>query len=281
MILGQEVMSQNDAGLGGTMDGTLDGNVDVDVDVEMSGDGQQQVEAAVQDGGEPSGTPTRGRTSKRSKNKDHEIVPVNINELRLRQLKEDRDAYHYDLQWCQDVLDNDDLTPSEKRNFQMRQLDLGHQLRMTNHNIVEYEAEMQNHRFFGGGPASNSFGRQSAYTTAYNPRTSFMNTEPPQERRGPGRPPGSKNRPKDAMSTPQPPSSNAQKAAALASAGALKRTLPNEIRVATRKSYYLGISIIYTATCVATAPSYSFQVWKQHLISLTHLPPLTCTMPLY
>lgn len=221
-------MVQNDDGHG-NVEGNMDGNVDVDV--EMGGNGQQEVvEAAVQ--AEPSGTPTRGRTSRR-KNHDVEYAPININELRLMQLKEDREAYHYDLQWCQDVLDHDDVTPAEKRSFQMRQLDLGHQLRAANHRIAEYEAEMQNHRFFGG-PTSSS-GRPS-YMPAYNPRTSFMNAEPPQERRGPGRPPGSKNRPKDAGSTPQPPSSNAQKAAALASAGA-KRTLPpTEIRVATRKS---------------------------------------------
>lgn len=220
----------------GNGDGNVDGNVDVDGDgdgdgdVEMSGNGQHEVDAAVPGGS--NSTPTRGRTSKR-KRRDFENAPVNLNELRLRQLKEDRDAYYYDLGWCQDILDRDDLTPTESRTFQMRQLDLGHQLRMTNHRIAEYEAEMQNHRFFGA--ATSTSGRQHpSYTTAYNPRTSFMNAEPPQERRGPGRPPGSKNRPKDAVFTPGPqlPSSNAQKAAALASAGA-KRTLPTEIRVAT------------------------------------------------
>ncbi|ROV91208.1 hypothetical protein VMCG_09372 [Cytospora schulzeri] len=222
----QNLVVQNGDG-----DGDDDGNAaaNVDGDVEMSRDGQQEVDTAVVPGGS-NGTPTRGRASKR-KHIDYENTPINMNELRLRQLKEDRDAFSYDASWCQDVLDADGLTPAESRTFQMRLLDLGHQLRFTNHRIAEYESEMQNMRYFGA-PGSSSSRPLASYTTAYNPRTSFMNAEPPQERRGPGRPPGSKNRPKDAISTPQVPSSNAQKAAALASAGA-KRTLPTEIRVAT------------------------------------------------
>ncbi|KUI59981.1 hypothetical protein VP1G_07197 [Cytospora mali] len=226
---GMAQSGDGDGNFDGNMDGTTDGNVDDKVgnDVVTSGDGPREVDATVSGG--QNGTPTAARGHKR-KHLDLEVAPVNMTELRLKQLKEDREAYRYDLQWCQDVLDHEEISPAESRAFQMRQLDLGHQLRMTNHRIAELESDMQNLYFFGA-PASTS-GRPG-YTPAFNPRTSsFMNAEPPQERRGPGRPPGSKNRPKDASSTPQAPSSNAQKAAALASAGA-KRTLPTEIRVAT------------------------------------------------
>lgn len=228
------------SGVDGDDNGGGGGYGNDNVDVEMSGNSQHEVQPNVQPeidapvhggGGGSNGTPAGTRGPKR-KHVDVDEGPVNMNELRLRQLIEDRDAYRYDLQWCQDVLDNDDLTPAEVRTFQMRQLDLGHQLRQSNHRIADIESDVHNLRYFGAPiPA---YGR-SGYAPALHTRTSFMSAEPPQERRGPGRPPGSKNRPKDAVAYPQAPSSNAQKAAALASAGA-KRTLPTEIRVATRKS---------------------------------------------
>ncbi|ROW03831.1 hypothetical protein VPNG_07261 [Cytospora leucostoma] len=219
---------QGDDGVGkGDGNGHDDAAGDGNIDVEMTGDGHHGADATLHQASNE--TPAAVRAPKR-KRADVEEVPINLNELRLLQLKEDRDAYQHDMQWCQDVLDQEDITPTETRTFQLRLMDLGHQLRMVNHTIAQIESEMQNLRFFGAGPPSST---RPSFMPGNNNRAYFMDAEPPQERRGPGRPPGSKNRPKDASATPQPPSSNAQKAAAaLASAGA-KRILPTEIRVAT------------------------------------------------
>lgn len=171
---------------------------------------------------------------------DFEAAPVDLNELMLRQLKEDRDGLRYDVEWTRHQVGLANITPAESRTYQLRLLDLGHQLRQINHRIHMREAEVHNYRF---GPAPAAYNQQMyAPNAAAAQHAFFMNAEPPQERRGPGRPLGSKNRARDSLgpastSTPGPqgPPNNAQKAAALASAGA-KRILPNEITVATRKS---------------------------------------------
>ncbi|KAH8773821.1 hypothetical protein F5883DRAFT_28205 [Diaporthe sp. PMI_573] len=164
---------------------------------------------------------------------DFEAAPVDLNELMLRQLKEDRDGLRYDVEWTRHQVGLANITPAESRTYQLRLLDLGHQLRQTNHRIHMREAEIHNYRF---GPAPAAYNQQM-YPPNAAQQAFFMNAEPPQERRGPGRPLGSKNRVRDSFgpsSTPgsQAPTNNAQKAAALASAGA-KRILPNEITVAT------------------------------------------------
>ncbi|KAK7739713.1 hypothetical protein SLS53_005682 [Cytospora paraplurivora] len=234
MIIGQNGVAGAQRGGDGIGKGDGNGNDDAagdgNIDVEMTDDGHHGVDTTLHEASNEAPAAVRAPKRKRA---DVAEVPVNLNELRLLQLKEDRDAYQYDMQWCQDMLDQEDLTPTEARTFQLRLMDLGHQMRMANHTIAQIESEMQNLRFFGAGPPSYI---RPNFMPGNNNRTYFMDAEPPQERRGPGRPPGSKNRPKDASATPQPPSSNAQKAAAaLASAGA-KRILPTEIRVATRKS---------------------------------------------
>ncbi|KAK1753031.1 hypothetical protein QBC47DRAFT_348369, partial [Echria macrotheca] len=51
---------------------------------------------------------------------------VNLDDITLRQLQEDIDAYQHDLAWCNAQLDQPDLTPQEQRTFNLRCLDLAH-----------------------------------------------------------------------------------------------------------------------------------------------------------
>lgn len=207
---------------------------DADGDADVGGDDGRNGNAAAANGS-ANGTPSASRLPGRG-TFDFEAAPVDLNELMLRQLKEDRDSLHYDVEWTRHQVNLANITPSEARTYQLRLLDLGHQLRQTNHRIHMREAEIHNYRF---GPAPVAYGQQQYVPNAAQ-HAFFMNAEPPQERRGPGRPLGSKNRARESLgpvSTPGPqvPTNNAQKAAALASAGA-KRILPTEITVATRKS---------------------------------------------
>lgn len=216
-----------------------------------------------------------------------ENTPLNIDGLIIQQLLEDLEAYRYDYQFCRSQLENDNvhsISPAEQRTFQLRLLDLGHQMRMLNHRVQLMQASMTNQRHVAGLVGRAGATTANAYYGAYPPGTSVQpnayatgasllaaggggggfvmgsnmgqyqtiqpngaayagHPEPPQERRGPGRPAGSKNRPRASMDPSQPPAvppTGSAKAAALASAGA-KRDLPTEIRVATRKLFCLLI----------------------------------------
>lgn len=204
---------------------------DADGDADMIGDDGRNGSAAAAANGSANGTPAT-RVPRRG-SFDFEAAPVDLNELMLRQLKEDRDGLRYDVEWTRHQVGLANITPAESRTYQLRLLDLGHQLRQINHRIHMREAEIHNFRF-GTAPAPYN---QQMYALNPAQQAFFMNAEPPQERRGPGRPLGSKNRVRESLgpsSTPGPqgPPISAQKAAALASAGA-KRILPNEITVAT------------------------------------------------
>ncbi|KAH8743771.1 hypothetical protein F5883DRAFT_722524 [Diaporthe sp. PMI_573] len=164
---------------------------------------------------------------------DFEAAPVDLVELELRQLKEDRDGLHYDVEWTGHQVGLANITPAESRTYQLRLLDLRHQLRQTNHRIHMREAENHNYRF-GLAPIATN---QQLYARNFAQRAFFINPQTTQERRRPGRPLGSKNRLRGSLKPfatagPQAPTKNAQKAAAPASAGA-KRILPDEITVAT------------------------------------------------
>lgn len=216
------------------MTSAIHGDADGDADM-VGNDGRNGDAAAAAANGSANGTPAASRLARRA-SFGFEAAPVDLNELMLRQLKEDRNSLQYDVEWTRHQVGLANITPPESRTYQLRLLDLGHQLRQTNHRIHMREAEIHNYRF---GPAPAMYGQQS-YAPNPAQHAFFMNAEPPQERRGPGRPLGSKNRARDSLgptSTPGPqaPPNNAQKAAALASAGA-KRILPTEITVATRKS---------------------------------------------
>ncbi|KAI3395082.1 hypothetical protein diail_1839, partial [Diaporthe ilicicola] len=206
---------------------------DADGDADMAGDDGRNGHAAAANG-TANGAPPGSRLPRKG-SFDFENAPVDLNELMLRQLKEDRDGLRYDAEWTRHQVGLPNISPAESRTYQLRLLDLGHQLRQVNHRIHMREAEMHNSYRFGPAPPA-SYAPQM-YTPNAAQQVSFMNAEPPQERRGPGRPLGSKNRARDSLGPagtpgPQPPSNSAQKAAALASAGA-KRILPTEITVAT------------------------------------------------
>lgn len=230
---------------------------DADGDADMVGDDGRNGYAAAANGN-TNGAPAAARMLRRG-SFDFENAPVDLNELMLRQLKEDREGLRYDVQWTRHQVGLTNITPAESRTYQLRLLDLGHQLRQINHRIHSREAEMHNSYHFGPGPGPASYAPQM-YAPMPSQNFSFMNAEPPQERRGPGRPLGSKNRSRDSLgpaSTPgsQPPPNSAQKAAALASAGA-KRILPTEITVATRKS---GIAAP-CASCYKSFGLVAFQI---------------------
>ncbi|KAG8162072.1 hypothetical protein KVR01_007837 [Diaporthe batatas] len=209
-------------------------HADAEGDADMGGDDGRNGSLSAGAAANGLANGTAGSRLPRRGSFDFEASPVDINELMLRQLKEDRDGLRYDVEWTRHQVELADITPAESRTYQLRLLDLGHQLRQINHRIHMREAEMHNYRF---GPAPAAY-NQPMYAPNPAQQAFFMSAEPPQERRGPGRPLGSKNRARDSLggssSTPgsQGPPISAQKAAALASAGA-KRILPNEITVAT------------------------------------------------
>lgn len=197
-----------------------------------------------------------------------ENTPHDIDYLIIRQLEEDLDSYRYDVDFCKTQLHPDNvatITPAEARTFQLRLLDLGHQMRSIHHRIQLMQAGINNsyysggHTGWAGATTANSYygsypamaGPQQGHgsystggpSTPYDARqgrslqpSSAYSAyhEGPQERRGPGRPLGSKNRsrpPPDAAQAAAAGNTGSAKAAALASAGA-KRTLPSEISVA-------------------------------------------------
>lgn len=284
---------------------------DPDGDVEMGASDRQNanevntapsnglVDRTVSDNGPvPRNTGTSGITI--------ENTPHDIDHLIIRQLIEDLDAYRYDLDFCRTQLDPevvDTVTPHETRTFQLRILDIGHQMRMLHHRIQLMQATMTNARHVAGMTGRAGSATANAYYGAYPPGTSVTpgaysgNTqgynaaaiangqyggipiqpyqtpggygygygygyggygEPPQERRGPGRPVGSKNRPRPAgdPNVSSVAAVGSAKAAALASAGA-KRELPNEIRVATRKLHLLFLRVVPISSYISPTPAFT------------------------
>ncbi|CAN8105569.1 unnamed protein product [Discula destructiva] len=203
-----------------------------------------------------------------------ESNPMSIDALVIQQLQEDLAAYRADLEFCRAQLDPHNaanITAAESRTFQLRILDLGHQMRMVNHRVQLMQLALNN-----GGRQGPATAAANAYWGAYPPGTNIQQAVqgPPagmssgyygqgagpmmaqssvayqypgyseQERRRPGRPLGSKNRAvayADAQGlppgTPAGGGSSTQatalaSAAALAAAGA-KRRHSLEIHVAT------------------------------------------------
>lgn len=67
----------------------------------------------------------------------------NLDEITMRQLSEDIDAYNHDLAFCHAQLAQDDLTPQESRTLQLRVLDLSHQIRHCRHRIETMRVQMR------------------------------------------------------------------------------------------------------------------------------------------
>lgn len=231
-----------------------------------------------------------------------ENSPLSIDQLVIQQLREDLEAYRYDLDFARSQLDPEtvtNITAAETRTFQLRILDLGHQMRMVNHRIQLMQATMSNPRFANGMAGRTGAATSNAYWGPYPPGTSVqpaaysagISTIPvfngqygqgssaemsmmqspatfqgyheyPQGRRGPGRPLGSKNRPRqsiDPQQTPLVPANGSAKASALASAAALasagaKRDHSSEIRVATRECSLLSRLQILDIYCDFSSP---------------------------
>lgn len=85
---------------------------------------------------------------------DHETRP-NLDEITLRQLTEDVKAYQYDLNWCQAMLDNTYISPQERRTYQLRILDLSHQIRTSQHRIESVRVKLGRPLNFNIGVARN------------------------------------------------------------------------------------------------------------------------------
>lgn len=83
----------------------------------------------------------------------------NLDEITLRQLDEDVVAYSHDLSFCQEQLVQEDLTPQETRTFQIRILDLNHQIRHCKHRCEILRAQMRHKRgSFWGNPNGVTLG---------------------------------------------------------------------------------------------------------------------------
>lgn len=263
-----------------------------------------------------------------------ENTPFSIDNLIINQLQEDLEAYRYDYGFCRAQLENPtiDSTPAEQRTFQLRILDIGHQMRMLNHRIQLMQASiMSNSRQFGGLAGRVGASTANAYYGAYPPGTSIQPNayangasmmpnggmaapgtpqynninhyqsavggssymgypEAPQERRGPGRPQGSRNRPRpvgDPSQVLPSAASGANKAAALASAGAKRNFAAaddTEIRVATRKFHrnlfcLRQLCVLSTSSFSRKHPPRRFSRFKhfklQHVHAWTrYLPPV-------
>ncbi|CCC14956.1 hypothetical protein SMACR_09167 [Sordaria macrospora] len=88
----------------------------------------------------------------------------NLEEIQLRQFQEDIDAYQHDLAYCTATLDLPDLTPQETRTFQLRQLDLGHQIRHCQHRIENLQVQLRRQGIPFTNYGASSGGR--AYTAS-------------------------------------------------------------------------------------------------------------------
>lgn len=88
----------------------------------------------------------------------------NLEEIQLRQLHEDIDAYQHDLAFCTATLALPDLTPQEMRTFQLRQLDLGHQIRHCQHKIENLQVQLRRQGIPFTNYSASSGGR--AYTAS-------------------------------------------------------------------------------------------------------------------
>lgn len=83
---------------------------------------------------------------------------IDLDVLSYRQLSEDIDAYNVDLDFCTSQLAQPELTPQEMRTLQLRRLDLGHQIRYSQHRREMLEAQRL---VKGGRPLTEEPRRQS------------------------------------------------------------------------------------------------------------------------
>ncbi|KAK4447764.1 hypothetical protein QBC34DRAFT_302599 [Podospora aff. communis PSN243] len=81
---------------------------------------------------------------------------ANVDEIEVRQHEEDIKAYQYDLNWLRAKLDRDDLTPQETRTYQLRILDVSHQIRHCQHRIETLQATMRGKPLRGAHGAISS-----------------------------------------------------------------------------------------------------------------------------
>ncbi|KAK1829343.1 hypothetical protein QBC39DRAFT_356814 [Podospora conica] len=78
---------------------------------------------------------------------------LTLEELTMRQMQEDIEAYEMDLNFCASLLD-DNLTPQETRTIRIRQMDLQHQIRTCRHRLELLTAKAAPARGPGRPPKS-------------------------------------------------------------------------------------------------------------------------------
>lgn len=206
-----------------------------------------------------------------------EKPPLSIDSLVIQQLQEDLIAYRADLDFARVQLHPQNaasITPAETRTFQLRVLDLGHQMRMVNHRIQIMQLTLNSGYSRSGAAAAAA----NAYHGAYPPGITIRYPGPPggqpplhapnqsagyalpqssvssqypgyaeQDRRRPGRPLGSKNRPgvgNEGQPPAHAPAPPVQPAAATAATALAK---PRGKRGA--------VSEIHVATCTLSLPA--------------------------
>lgn len=121
----------------------------------------------------------------------------NLEEITIRQLREDIHAYTHDRQWCEDMLRLEDISPAEARTYQLRILDISHQIRYCTHRIEtielqarrtmasssrapQYSSYNQNQRAIAPAPRTNGYvapGNENRAGAAFpNAATNVMTT---------------------------------------------------------------------------------------------------------
>jgi hypothetical protein len=117
---------------------------------------------------EPRAIPVHPKTAPGNIAKASIAQHLSLEEMTMRQLQEDIDAYEMDQNFCAALLDEDNLTPQETRTIRIRQFDLMHQLRAARHRTELLTVKTGPVR---GRPAKVTAATGSLAVSAYRPAT--------------------------------------------------------------------------------------------------------------
>ncbi|EFX05563.1 hypothetical protein CMQ_3632 [Grosmannia clavigera kw1407] len=135
----------------------------------VNGTGRGQANGATSRGGRYRETPR----SSLGAGGGYAAAGIDLDAISYRQLNEDVDAYAVDLDFCDSQLAQPDLTPQEMRTLQLRRLDLGHQIRFSQHRREMLEAQrlLKGGRPLGRIVHGSAGGRDSSVTLASRSKT--------------------------------------------------------------------------------------------------------------
>lgn len=131
-----------------------------------------------------------------------------MEQIIIRQLNEDIQAYKIDIEWCNNQMKANDVTPQEMRTLQLRLLDLNHSMRHSQHRIEQLQIEMLASTG-SSGSSGNTGGMGKALPYAQTTETAFSTFPRPEgaavKRAGVPLPNGPVKRSRDIKTeTPQP-----------------------------------------------------------------------------